>query len=158
MKEASEKQINANRENGKLGGVKTTEGKSISRFNAIKHGILKETVSEYENINHEALYASLREDFPPKNILEEIVLERIAVAYIKLLRATKAEAEFMKSVLNPTIEFGIKPLYEKLGYEPTVKSGQVELLASMYSRYETSAENRFYKSIEKLLELRTLKV
>ena len=157
MSEISEKQLQANKENAKLGGVKTTEGKSISRFNAIKHGILKDAVSEYEKVDYRAFYASLSEDFPPKNILEEIILERIAVAYIKLVRASKAEAEFMMTVLNPTVEFGLKPLYEKLGYEPILKAQQVELLDTMYSRYETSAENRFYKSLEKLLELRALK-
>ena len=35
--ETSQKQIEANRENAKLGGVKTEEGKAVSRYNAIKH-------------------------------------------------------------------------------------------------------------------------
>lgn len=158
MSEISEKQLNANKENAKLGGVKTVEGKAVSRFNAVKHGILKETVSEYEKVDYKAFYASLSEDFPPKNILEEIILERIAIGYIKLVRASKAEAEFMKTVINPTIGFDLPPLYTKMGYQPVMKSEQVELLASMYSRYETSAENRFYKSLEKLIELRALKI
>lgn len=44
MNETSQKQIDANRENGKLGGVKTDEGKTVSRYNAIKHGLLSEEV------------------------------------------------------------------------------------------------------------------
>ena len=33
----SEKQITANRENGKKGGVKTNAGKTASKMNALKH-------------------------------------------------------------------------------------------------------------------------
>ncbi|MFC1957264.1 hypothetical protein ACFLX0_00390 [Chloroflexota bacterium] len=36
----SEKQHRANRENAKKGGVKTKEGKSKSRLNAVKHGMI----------------------------------------------------------------------------------------------------------------------
>ncbi len=46
----SEKQIEANKENGKLGGVKTDEGKAVSKYNAIKHGLLsKEVLLEDES-------------------------------------------------------------------------------------------------------------
>ena len=34
----SKKQVQANKKNAKLGGVKTDEGKSVSRQNAIKYG------------------------------------------------------------------------------------------------------------------------
>ena len=36
----SKKQLKANRENAKKGGVKTEEGKRKSRLNAAKHGLL----------------------------------------------------------------------------------------------------------------------
>lgn len=36
----SDTQQKANEENAKLGGVKTEEGKEISKFNALKHGVL----------------------------------------------------------------------------------------------------------------------
>ena len=35
----SDKQLEANRKNAKLGGVKTEEGKAVSRLNALKHGV-----------------------------------------------------------------------------------------------------------------------
>ena len=44
MSEISQKQLEANRENAKLGGVKTEEGKAVSKYNAIKHGLLSEEV------------------------------------------------------------------------------------------------------------------
>ena len=44
----SEKQLIANKENAKLGGVKSSEGKEITRYNALKHCIFRETITEYE--------------------------------------------------------------------------------------------------------------
>ncbi len=44
----TEKQVNANRENALLGGVKTEEGKEKSRMNAVKHGFFSYIVLEFE--------------------------------------------------------------------------------------------------------------
>jgi hypothetical protein len=141
------------------GGVRTDEGKAISRYNAISHGSLVESVTEYEKVDYEAIYNELRADFNPRNILEELILERIAVAYIKLFRVTKAETEFMQSCLNPSVEFTLlKPLLEKQGYEPQIVTNEVEKLTSIYGRYETSVENRLYKAINKLIELKKITI
>jgi len=157
MKNITEKQLEANKENSKLGGVKTEEGKEVSRYNAIKHGILKESISDYEEFDYQNLYNSLSNDFPPQNTLEEILLERISVAYIKLIRVAKAEAELMKTAIDPTILSKMLDLdvyEERKGYTPVVTTSHMEYLSSYYSRYETSIENRMYKAINKLLELR----
>ncbi len=157
MKNITEKQLEANRENSKLGGVKTEEGKEVSRFNAVKHGILKKSVSEYEEFDFLNFYNSLSQDFPPKNTLEEILIERISVAYIKLLRVAKAEAELMKTAIDPTIVSKLLDLdtfKERDGYKPVVTTSHMEYLSSYYARYETSIENRMYKAINKLLELK----
>lgn len=157
MKNITEKQLEANKENSKLGGVKTEVGKEVSRYNAIKHGILKESISEYEEFDYKNLYNSLSKDFPPQNTLEEILLERISVAYIKLIRVAKAEAELMKTAIDPTIISKLLDLdtfEERKGYTPIVTTSHMEYLSSYYARYETSIENRMYKAINKLLELK----
>jgi hypothetical protein len=52
MENTSQKQIDANRENAKKGGVKTDEGKAVSKYNALKHGILsKQILFEGEDEN-----------------------------------------------------------------------------------------------------------
>lgn len=154
MKTASLKQIEANKRNAQFGGVKTEEGKQITRFNALKHGILRSSISEYEQIDFETLYRTLWDDFPPKNSLEEIVLERIAVSYIKMLRVSKAEADYIKESVSPR-ELLIFPDHS---YQAVFSAGNFEQLTKIFARYETSAENRFYKAIEKLLELQKLTV
>lgn len=45
----SEKQLEANRKNAKKGGVKTSKSKEISKYNALKHGILSNVITEYDN-------------------------------------------------------------------------------------------------------------
>ena len=40
----TQKQLDANRNNAQKGGVKTTEGKAVSRYNAIRHGLLSKEV------------------------------------------------------------------------------------------------------------------
>jgi hypothetical protein len=44
---AAEKQIQANRLNGLKGGVKTMEGKAVSRMNALSHGFFCNDVLHY---------------------------------------------------------------------------------------------------------------
>ena len=135
------------------GGVKTEEGKSVSKWNALKHGILRQSVSDYEKLDYETLYNELTEEMKPSTVLEVMCLEIIVTNYIKLFRINKAETERMKMMLDPTIEFGISPLTERDGYEPVAT---VDAIASLdvYSRYQTTAENRIYKAI---MILKTLK-
>ena len=40
----SKKQLVANKQNARKGGVKTAEGKSLTRLNALKHGLLSEEI------------------------------------------------------------------------------------------------------------------
>lgn len=154
MKKMSQKQIEANKKNSLLGGVKTEEGKNISKFNAIKHGILRESITEYENLDYSVLYNSLVEDYKPSNTIEEIIIERITISYLKLMRINKAEAEAIKSSLDPTEYINSDFSIEEKGYTPKVSEQCVTSLSSVYSRYETTTENRLYKAINKLLELK----
>lgn len=156
-KQITQKQIEANRENSLKGGVRTPQGKEISKFNALKHGILRQSISEYETLDFESVYNALEDDLKPQNTIEAIVIERIALAYTKLLRVNKAEIELIKSALNPTI---VKELinfefHETIpGYEPQISKESIETLSTIYSRYETSIENRLYRAIDKILELK----
>lgn len=156
-KQTTQKQIKANRENAIRGGVKTQQGKQITRFNALKHGILRQSISEYETLDFESVYKALEDDLKPKSTIEAIVIERIALAYIKLLRVNKAEIELIKSALNPTIvkELVSFEFHEIIpGYEPQISKESIETLSDIYSRYETSIENRLYRAIDKILELK----
>ena len=91
---ASGRQIAANRENGLKGGVRTEEGKLISRLNARKHGIFASalTTEDSEDLYgvEDDLIASLR----PVGRVEEILVEKLALTYLRMQRCARAEAEF----------------------------------------------------------------
>ena len=166
MNETSQKQAEANRENGKAGGVKTEQGKSVSRYNALKHGILKEVVSDYEQDIYEGIIEQLDEQFQPVGVLEKMLVDRIGVYYIKLYRAAKAENEYMRSTLNPrkvtikdlipTMSFS-EEVVENEGYRPTLSNIAVETLSDTYLRYETTIENRLYKALHELQRIQSVR-
>lgn len=144
------KQLKANRNNCKLGGVKTNAGKDIVRFNARKHGILSDLINNEEKSTHEFYVEQFYNELQPNNIIEEMLVERIALHYMKLRRSMKAENEYMAYVINlDEINFSMSSVDE-----PSISTDNFEKLISLYQRYEVSTENRFYKAIEELKKLR----
>jgi hypothetical protein len=114
----SEKQLEANRQNAQLGGVKTPEGKEIVKYNALKHGLLAKEIfipvgegaENPEEFN--ALIEDLSTQFKPVGVLEEMLVEKIAVAYWRLRRAYRYETGLIRDELdNATDDY-----YEKTNY------------------------------------------
>ena len=91
---ASTRQVLANRENGLKGGVKTEEGKAISRLNARKHSIFVTALtaedSEEAQGYEDQLIASLR----PAGRVEEMLVEKLALTWLRMQRCARAEAEY----------------------------------------------------------------
>ena len=130
--------------NPKPGGVKTEEGKTISKFNAIKHGILRNSITDYEQDFYSNILEDLQSEFKPKGILEHILIERIALCYLKLFRVQKAETEYMKSTLKPAFTETELPAWGTVnadGYTPEIRPENIEKIYTTYSRYETTTEN-----------------
>ncbi len=157
----SDKQLQANRENGKLGGVKTDEGKEITKFNALQHGILQNTLTEYEKDFYLEIYADFVRQYEPVTLVEKILVERATVYYLKLFRVQKAEQEYMKATLNPRVikTHGVPSAYDlgllkdevvNEGHVPQVTHENIQKLADVYGRYEITLENRFLKVIHEL--------
>lgn len=97
MKETSQKQIEANRENGKKGGVKTEEGKAVSKYNAIKHGLLSKEVlleGEDEKVLVE-MGKKLQKELEPQTELELVLVDRITANVWRLRRVMKIEREMI---------------------------------------------------------------
>jgi hypothetical protein len=103
---SSEKQISANRENAQLGGVKTTMGKSIVKWNALKHGLLakeviidkgdgKENREEFDEI-----FSEFHAHYQPVGVEEEILVETAAVNYWRYRRVIKHEVGLLRARLD----------------------------------------------------------
>lgn len=165
-KKVSQKQLEANKINAQKGGVKTEEGKEASKYNALKHGILKETVSEYEQSFSKDIMDRLNSQFQPVGVLEKILVDRIAVYYVRLFRGAKAENEYMQSILNPR-QVSIQDLMPQIsftettvineGYTPTINHEVVDRLSTTFLRYEIALENRMYKAIHELQRMQSVR-
>ena len=101
------KKAAANRRNAQLSaGPTTKEGKSWTRRNALKHGILAPAllitqgegllITQGEGAEDPAefgeLLGGLRKDLAPVGMLEEIMVENIAMCYWRHRRALRCEA------------------------------------------------------------------
>ncbi|MEI8229738.1 MAG: hypothetical protein WCG83_01210 [Candidatus Peregrinibacteria bacterium] len=151
------KRIEANRENAKLGGVKSEEGKMKVRFNARKHGILSRIISDYEEDIYQQYLDQLFEEYEPVTSLEEILVERIALSYLRLFRSGKAENEYLRSRLEPSTLEKVGDGLSDDGYLPILKFGNIERLMGVYLRYETSIENRLYKALHELERIQRMR-
>ena len=94
----SDKQLQANIQNAQLGGVKTPEGKAISKFNALKHGLLsKEVLLEGEDSeNFTQLGQRIMENLQPEGEIEVLLTERIIANMWRLKRALEVETAIME--------------------------------------------------------------
>lgn len=159
----SEKQLEANRKNSKKGGIKKTcAGKEASKYNAWRHGILSGVITKYDKRNFDELHQRLTEELSPETAVEEILVGRIILYVIRLDRASKTEAEFIKSILDPEEghyeDTGPLPLQinekkwitDKKGFSIKIGSEDVEVLGNIYFRYEKSLENRLYRALHEL--------
>jgi hypothetical protein len=95
----SDKKIETNRKNARRStGPRTDKGKAVSRFNAVKHGLLarqvvarghwmKESADEFDSLCRE-----LHKSLGPVGPLEEMLVSQIVTASWRLRRARTAEA------------------------------------------------------------------
>lgn len=164
----SDKQIKANQQNALLGGVKTPEGKDVSKFNALRHGVLRQSLTSYENEFYIEIYDELVEQLKPEGMIEKVLVERIAIYYLKLFRVQKAETEYMKAKLNPRVVKSkdvIKEMTDKMfeyqvineGYSPMITDEAILKMNDTYCRYEGTLENRLYRALHELKWLQGLR-
>ncbi|MGH7195298.1 MAG: hypothetical protein ACREGA_00795 [Candidatus Saccharimonadales bacterium] len=165
MSNVTDKQLKANRKNAPLGGVKTEVGKQKSKYNAVKHNVLTDLLYNDEAKQAQGVKFKLGLQFVPVGIAEDMLVERMAIWYVRLQRAVTAEAEYLKMIDNPRIEKTVEtgreylPLYETKteviseGYMPNISENTIERLASTFFRYETAIERNFYKSLHELQRL-----
>lgn len=145
----SDKQIEANKENAKLGGVKTEEGKAISRYNAIKHGILCQDIlikGEDENSLIE-LGKKMRAELKPETEIELLFVDRIIANTWRLKRALKGEKEMIEQDIAGAF-LGQKNFGGALSYDFANADSY-----GKFTRYETCLERGIYKALHELQRL-----
>lgn len=153
MNEISEKQLEANRKNAKLGGVKTEEGKAISKYNALKHGILSKDILLNDENEQELLELGrkIRVELKPVNEIELILVDRIISNTWRLKRAMRIESEMIEDDRKPSFGEG-KGLGEAFSYDFVNYDTY-----GKFTRYESSIERRIYKALHELQRLQAVR-
>lgn len=106
----TDKQIAANRRNAALStGPVTESGKAIASHNSLKHGLLaKEIIIDAgegaeSREEFDAVLLALKNQFDPQGPLEEMLVEKIVVAYWRLRRAHRYEVGLIRRNLKDAI-------------------------------------------------------
>lgn len=148
--ETSQKQMVANRENSKKGGVKTDGGKAVSRYNAMKHGLLsKEVLLDDENeADLVSLGKKLRSELDPETEFELVLVDRITANVWRLRRVMKIEREMIDDDRRDSFGGTKKTLGSALSYDFANNDTYGKLI-----RYETSIERGIYKALHELQRL-----
>ena len=147
----TEKQLSANRENGKKGGPNSAAGKAAVRYNALKHGLLSQQVvlpDEDEDAFAE-LSDSLMASLNPQGALEKMLVDIIASSYWRLKRAVKLDTCFVETGMGATNCLGSIEYYANPGH----CSYTCDKLLQNPLRYETSLERKLYKALHELQRL-----
>jgi len=164
MRDTSQKQIEANKENAKKGGVKTEEGKAISKYNALKHGLLsKEVLIEGEDERQLVeLGKKLRSEFSPSSELEIILVERIIANTWRLKRAMRIEQKFMgwqykwkfRNESKFPDEGDGEVEFDQKAYGQMIDTDRIEKLI----RYETNLERGIYRALHELQRIQAARM
>jgi len=150
MSDVSQKQLEANRENAKLGGVKTEEGKAVSKYNALKHGLLSKEVllkGEEEKTLIE-VGKRLRMELEPQTELEMVLVDRITANVWRLRRVMQIEREMMDEDRND-MGFSLSNSKKTLGGAISHDFANYDTYGKLI-RYESSIERGIYKALHEL--------
>lgn len=162
QKDITSKQLVANKQNALKGGVKTSKGKAISRYNAMKHGLLcKEVLIEGEDEKTMLqLERSIRAAIQPVGELELLLTDRIIANIWRLKRAMKVERnsmEWQKNYEDPfddEVRTGFSRGFENLLNPQKSREKTMNMIANHSTekllRYESTIERGIYKALHEL--------
>jgi hypothetical protein len=161
--------LEANRRNARFStGPKTEQGKVHSRRNALKHGVLASALLVSKGLGAEdsaefgELLTILHEDLLPVGVLEEMLVEKIAVCWWRQRRALQCEAGLIECALVPVPETDIQFLSRAIGASSRV-SEQKAIKSHLrlplgedldrILRYETTIQRQLVHAINQLERL-----
>lgn len=151
-------QSNAKASTGPLNTVST-------RYNAVKHGLLSQGLTELDELDYHSLLSSVNESLKPIGPIETALSEHICLCLVRLKRAHGLEARFITGELNPPIsrkvggldinleEFAGKTVVIDPGIPAPLKPTVLDSLTGKFQRYETAIENKLYRALHELERL-----
>jgi len=134
------KQIKANQKNALKGGVKTEEGKNISRTNATKYGFFSKIVTEYDKLENEEFCSDMYKHFEPQDMYQAQLLEILLSQMLTYRRICLIEKEYIQAEL----EDDTSRMFQIGGYTPIIRAKVIEPLEK-FQKYKTSLQNNICK-------------
>ncbi len=142
-----------------------------TRFNAVKHGLLAEGITELDNPEtFREFCAGLEAELKPMGEVERFLVRRIALGIVRSKRAALIEAEFLTAELNPPVtetsftdvsrilaEMEAKTVEVDPGLPARLSAEAVDALANTFARYETAIENRLFRALNQLERMQRLR-
>jgi len=174
-KQISARKLAANQENAQksTGPINTIS----TRYNAAKHGLLSEGVTELDNPTMFCDFCSrLSAQFQPVGEVEISLVRRIGLCLVRLGRAAMLEAEFITAEINPPVTKTTYPppdpnaawIFDMVdrsrgttvvldpGLPERLSAPDVETLLT-FQRYETAIENKLYRALNQLERLQRMR-
>jgi hypothetical protein len=158
----SERQREANRRNGRLGGPKTIEGKERSRVNSLKHGLTSSTLvvlPDEDRKEYDELLSGFRDSFEPANEFEDALVVRLAQAHWRGLRSRAVETAMLNTSANLQRRDArriVENCPENLNPHEAIGVGFMIMPAErwqMYLRYDATISREFFKTLDTLTKL-----
>ena len=149
----SRRKLEANRRNAKKGGVNTPQGKKVSKFNAVTHGLLCQALVLFgeDQQAFETLQDSLIADLKPEGELERLLVFRIASCFWRLDRAIRVETAILQRNMDKHDDWVRR--YPEDACPPMAACGLDGENLQKYLRYETAIENQLFKAWHELQRL-----
>lgn len=136
------------------GGPKTNKGKAVSRYNALKHGLLSKEVllASEDTKTFSEFSTALHNELEPHGPFEETLVDRIISCYWRLRRAIYIEKNTMDWYESDADMFSLPEPEEQMDrkrIKNTLGNDSIEKIL----RYETTIERSLYKALHELERL-----
>ena len=159
---ATEKQITANAGNAKKGGVKTPEATALTRLNARKHGIFASALTQYDQEELHAIYDRLAGHIKPVGPVEDMLVEKLALTYLRLQRCARAEAEYHILTWERDMDdFAVNRWATKVRlnmHATTFKHSYFETSVNTFARYDTGLTNQMIRLLHEIERLQRMRL
>src|SRR5579872_895660 len=152
---SSARQIEANRRNSQLStGPRTPEGKSVSRFNALKSGInaKAQVIPGEDPAELEAMTAGYHQDWAPATYFERFLVDSLVRADWLLQRLSRLEAELWAHQMEEARHSALNPLSAETPMGQIYSRGY-ERFTRLQRRID-STERSYYRALTQLQRLR----
>ena len=161
----SQRKIESNRANAKKspGPIDKTR----TKLSALSHGLLAIGITQLDDLKaYRKLVRELKEQMNPVGALENFLLEAVALDLVRWPRARRFESQYITEILNPT-KHERDPLGEVLsdfqgrvvdpGMPAALKPAAIQMLVTVYQRYETCFANRLFRTLHELDRLQRMR-